>query len=201
MYFGIFASFAIASFYDLIEEYKSLWARFRSGDQRAFTKLIQELSETMHNYGMRIVNDHEFIKDCIQDVFFELWYRRKKINDTPSVKSYLFKALRLRIFREHAKWSKTEPLKDDYEFVVEFNIESKLIQEQLIQEKNGRLQQILNELPKRQKEIIYLRFYEGLNSAQIADILQVNRQSVYNLLHDSIFRLRKEWYKVASLLT
>lgn len=185
----------------MAEEYQDLWARFRSGDQRAFTTLIQELSTILHNYGLRIVNDHEFIKDCIQDVFYELWYRRKKINHTPSVKSYLFKALRLRIFREQSKWGKTQPLQDDYEFVVEFNIETKLIQEQISRETQGKLQRILNELPKRQKEIIYLRFYEGLSSDQIAEIMQVNRQSVYNLLHESIYRVKSEWYKVAFMFT
>ncbi|WP_423148892.1 RNA polymerase sigma factor [Rubrolithibacter danxiaensis] len=179
------------------ENYQELWARFRNGDQQAYEKLIHKLSTPLYGYGMRIIHDHEFVKDCIQDVFFELWNRRKRISQTPSVKSYLFKAIRLRIFREYKKWDKTDSLDDNYHFLVEFNIETKIIEEQLSEETESRIKKILNELPKRQKEIIYLRFYEGLNSEQIAEIMGVTKQSVYNLLRDSIQRLRNEWFKVA----
>jgi RNA polymerase sigma factor (sigma-70 family) len=177
----------------------NLWSNFKAGNERAYTSLMENLATPLYSYGIRFVNDDDFIKDCIQDVFFELWNRRDRINSTDYVKSYLFKALRLRIFREQGNWNNAEPLYDNYQFTVQLDTESALIETQTNEEMTRKMQRLLNHLPRRQKEILYLRFYEGLDQDRIAEIMGLNRQSVYNLLHESILRLRKSWHKEAML--
>ena len=51
----------------------------------------------------------------------------------------------------------------------------------------------LDKLSKRQQEVIYLKFYQHLDHAQIAELMNISRQSVYNLLHESILKLRSLW--------
>lgn len=147
----------------------------------------------MFRYGTRFDGNNDFIKDCIQDVFFELWNRRENVRQAECVKAYLFKALRMRIFRERPKWKLTESLEDNYKFAIEFDIEVNIIKQELSEEICQKLKRILERLPKRQKEILYLRFYEGLPQDKIAEVMNINRQSVYNLLHESILCLRKYW--------
>jgi len=158
-----------------------LWNKFRLGDEDAYTCLMSVFTNQMFRYGIRFVGDDDFVKDCIQDVFYELWKRREKITQPVSVKSYLFKALRLRIFRERSKWKLPEPLLNSYEFTMELDVETTIIKEELSLEICLKLHKILENLPKRQKEILYLRFYEGLDQDRIAEIMGLNRQSVYNL--------------------
>lgn len=177
-----------------------LWNSFRAGDEKAYTSLMQTFANPLYRYGIRFVANSDFIKDCIQDVFFELWNRRERINHTESVKSYLFKALRLRIFREQSNWNYAEPLNDNYEFIIEFDVETSLIKVESSEEIKLKLQRILNNLPRRQKEILYLRFYEGMDQDRIAQVMGLNRQSVYNLLHEAINGLRKHWFKEAYIL-
>lgn len=177
-----------------------LWNNFRAGDEKAYTCLMQNFANPLFGYGIRFVANGDFIKDCIQDVFFELWNRRERINHTESVKSYLFKALRLRIFREQSNWNYAEPLNDNYEFTIEFDVETCLIEIESSAEVKLKLEKILNSLPRRQKEILYLRFYEGMDQDRIAQVMGLNRQSVYNLLHEAINGLRKHWFKEAYLL-
>jgi RNA polymerase sigma factor (sigma-70 family) len=55
------------------------------------------------------------------------------------------------------------------------------------------LNKLLNDLPGRQKEALYLRYHQGLTVDQIAEILDVNYQSANNLLHRALLHLRKEW--------
>jgi RNA polymerase sigma factor (sigma-70 family) len=55
----------------------------------------------------------------------------------------------------------------------------------------GKIKQCISQLSKRQQEIIYLRFYLNASANDIADIMQLNRQSVYNLLHDALNKLRQ----------
>jgi len=177
----------------------NLWTNFRAGNEEAYTSLMENFAAPLYNYGIRFVNDDDFIKDCIQDVFFELWKRRERINSTDYVKSYIFKALRLRIFREQGNWNNAEPIHENYQFAVQLDTESVLIESQSSDEMTRKMQRLLNHLPRRQKEILYLRFYEGLDQDRIAEIMSLNRQSVYNLLHESILRLRKSWLKEAVL--
>lgn len=177
-----------------------LWNDFRMGDKGAYTSLMETFANPMYKYGVRFFANGDCIKDCIQDVFFELWNRRERIKHAESVKSYLFKALRLRIFREKSNWKYAESLEDNYEFAIEFDIETNIIELESSQQISIRLNKIINSLPKRQKEILYLRFYEGMDQDKIAEVMGLNRQSVYNLLHESILSLKKHWYKEAYLL-
>ncbi|WP_207425106.1 sigma-70 family RNA polymerase sigma factor [Pedobacter sp. SYSU D00535] len=178
---------------------QALWSSYRGGNATAYNALIRKYSNLLFRYGIRFVPDRDFVKDCIQDVFFELWNRREAINPTGSVKSYLLKALRLRIFREKAKWTTSETLDDDYCFEIEFNVESKLIESQTTEEMRLRMADALNKLPKRQKEILYLRFYEGLDHERISQVMGLNKQSSYNLLHEAIMQLKHIW--VGQLVT
>jgi RNA polymerase sigma factor (sigma-70 family) len=53
------------------------------------------------------------------------------------------------------------------------------------------MRKVLANLSRRQQEVIYLRFYMDADTDEIAEIMSLNRQSVYNLLHDALRRLRK----------
>lgn len=177
-----------------------LWDRFRSGDREAFTLINKQYINSLFNYGYRICKDRDFVKDCVQDVFIELWNRRATINETQSVKWYLFKSVRMRIFRERPKWERTEMLSEDYQFTVEFNVESNLIAQLELEELSAKIKTILDGLPARQREIIYLRFYENLDLEEILEIMQISRQSVHNLLQKAYKNFRGEWNTLIFLL-
>lgn len=180
---------------EIFADDQCLWTEFRKGDSTAYTSLINKYSNILFCYGIRFIQNKDFVKDCIQDVFFELWNRRRNINPTASVKSYLFKSLRLRIFREKSKWTTTQSLEEDYCFQIEFNVESQLIEDQTTEEIRSRISLTLNKLPKRQKEILYLRFYEGFNHEKISHVMGLSKQSAYNLLHESIIHLKEAWFQ------
>ncbi|MGX5689718.1 RNA polymerase sigma factor [Arcticibacter tournemirensis] len=172
---------------------QQLWAGVRNADKQSYSNLVGRYTNLLFRYGIRFVNDEDFIKDCVQDVFFALWNCRNTINDTPSVKSYLFKALRLRVFRERTKWS-NDVLDEDYDFESDFSIEDKLIEEQTSSEIHVKISAALSKLPRRQKEILYLRFYEEMDHDRIAQVMGLNKQSVYNLLHEAVLGMRKVWF-------
>jgi RNA polymerase sigma factor (sigma-70 family) len=54
-----------------------------------------------------------------------------------------------------------------------------------------KMRQALAGLSRRQQEVIYLRFYVEADIEEIAEIMSLNRQSVYNLLHDALKKLKK----------
>jgi RNA polymerase sigma factor (sigma-70 family) len=54
-----------------------------------------------------------------------------------------------------------------------------------------KMRKVLAGLTRRQQEVIYLRFYMDADIEEIAEIMSLNKQSVYNLLHDAFRKLRK----------
>jgi RNA polymerase sigma factor (sigma-70 family) len=83
-------------------------------------------------------------------------------------------------------------LENDLNF-VEFSPEWSLIEQESLAETTHRVAEALNQLPKRQREVIYLRYYQNLERDEIADIMGVNPQSVSNLLQAAFKTFRENW--------
>ena len=172
---------------------ETLWVLFRAGSEHAFEKIIQLHYKLLFNYGTRFCKEDELIKDTLQDLFVLLWENRSGINNTMSVKNYLLKSLRRKLVREVHKNGKFVHL-NDLQFDAGFNMVLPVDHNVIIQEKltelSFKVREVLDKLSPRQQEIIYLRFYMEANLDEIADIMELNTQSVYNLLHESLKRFK-----------
>lgn len=162
-------------------------------DRRAYTELIKKYSKQLFDFGYRFCPDDDIVKDCIQQLYLDLWNRRFDISESSTIKSYLFKAIKNRVLREKNKWLKDELLDDNYDFVLEFGIDSKLIAETADRELAEKVKSVLQALPARQREIIYLKFFEDLDILQISNIMNINRQSAHNLLQKAYTSIRGDW--------
>ncbi|EIA08222.1 RNA polymerase sigma factor [Flavobacterium frigoris] len=172
-----------------------LWSRLRTGDEKAFSVLFTKYYEHLVRYGNSFSNHAEKVQDCIQDVFADLWLYKHSLSDNANVKAYLLSSVRKRIARLQERdhiFSKITST-DSIEFLFDFSIEHKLIIDESTADKVNQLNILINFLPSRQKEALYLRYHQGLSVEQIADMLDVNYQSANNLLHRALLNLRKEW--------
>jgi RNA polymerase sigma factor (sigma-70 family) len=112
----------------------------------------------------------------------------------------LYKSLRNRIVRDFPKWSKTEMLDDGYHFTVEFDIKHHLIADFAEKELIFKVKRAMDLLPPRQREVLYLRFFVGLQFDHIAQVMDVSKQSIHNLLQKAYKSFRKEW-NIAHMIT
>lgn len=170
-----------------------LWKNFKAGDKKAFSTIYHLYFNTLYTYGRKFAHEKELVKDCVQDLFFEIWDRRSKLSDTNSIKFYLLKAIRIKLLKELNKNNQTtgSEITDNYHFHIAFSYESELINEQLSIEQKDRLDHSLASLSKRQKEVIFLRYYNNLSCEEIASVLSINHQSVHNLIHRALKVLRE----------
>lgn len=148
----------------------------------------------MLNYGMKVYGEPELVKDCIHDVFLNLWTRREGLRPVENVKAYLFTALRMRILERHRQ----NMARDDRQqkFVQEdqgalLNIEQMIIQVEGDEALTQRLKEAVSKLTKRQREAVYLKFFSGFSNDEIAEIMQVNKQSVYNTISRALKQLEE----------
>ncbi|GAB3725886.1 RNA polymerase sigma factor [Spirosoma lituiforme] len=186
------------------DELPVLWNRFKNGDAKAFGQLAQQHYGLLFNYGTKFSKDHELVKDCLQDIFLDLWKNRNQLSETAFVKAYLMTALRNRMLKAVRRGTPFESI-DELCFEPdspELTVEDLLIVDEHQGEQTQRLQQSIRQLTKRQQEIIYLRFYQHLEHEEIADLMQLSRPSVANLLHRTIKELRHKlvWSTISATL-
>ncbi|GGM94655.1 DNA-directed RNA polymerase sigma-70 factor [Dyadobacter beijingensis] len=185
------------------DEAQKLWTEYQSGDMYALAHIMQGYYSDLFHWGVRLHGEREFVKDCIQDMFVNLWKMQQSAaangagpaGGVANVRSYLLVSLKTRILRELSKKHVTHQsmLSDEYSFSVEFSSDLRLIDEEHEIYQVRKLECVLNSLSERQKELIYLRFYQSLSFEQIAEVMNLSRQSVYNLLQKSLGSLRKHY--------
>lgn len=169
-----------------------LWNAFREGNRDAYAGIYNLYIEDLLSYGYRVTSNRQLIKDSIQDLFLHLWLHRENLSETDSIKFYLFRSLRNRILRNIEK---SDILPQTAESVLEniiedFSFEQELIAHETEVQQIGRLQKAINKLSKRQQEVIQLRYHNDFSLEEIENLMQLNNQSVRNLLHRAISQLR-----------
>ncbi len=169
-----------------------LWQEFKQGNTQALARIFLLFYDDLFAYGKKLCNHEEQVKDCIQNLFYKLWKNRANLDTITSIKPYLFKSLRHTIGDELEAQTRKRSLYrvHAYEYELVFSQEDFLISEQTTQEQHTQIVNALNKLSSRQREAIYLRFFEGLDYEKISEIMVINTQSVRNLIHQS-FKILK----------
>lgn len=186
---------------DILDD-NELWVELKAGDEQAFSILFKRYYGCLLQYGNTFLPFSEKVQDCVQDVFTDIWVYRNSLSSTVVVKAYLLSSVRKRIVRLQQRdrvFNKSKSV-DAIEFLFDFSVEHRLVSDELTAGKVMQLNKVLNVLPARQKEALYLRYHNSLSVDEIAVILNVNYQSANNLLHRGLLNIRKEWKGDLTLL-
>lgn len=157
-----------------------------------FELLYDKHIDDMFAFGSRLTGDRELIKDCIHDVFVKLYTKRHELDRVVNIDSYLYVALRNRIndeFRRNTKIGDVEISDNNMRRVAEH--ERKVREERLRKENmTNRIDEVIDRLSPRQRELIHLYYVEHMKYSDICRVMGINYQSVRNLMHRSITRIR-----------
>jgi len=166
------------------------WNSFKQGDREAFDNLFRRHYSLLFQYGSKLCQEQEILEDCIQELFIELW-QSPSAKPIQSVKAYLLKALKYKLYRQ-LKTSRTlrpvEQLEDEMNFVISH--EDFIVQEEDRKRSFQQVTNAINRLPNRQKEIIYLKIYQSLEYEEISEVMNINYQVARNLFYQAIKSLR-----------
>ncbi len=179
----------------------TLWQSLRASDKKALGLLAERHYRALFHYGTKLTNNHALIQDCIQDLFLTVWEKRQTNPALQSVKAYLFVALRNNILRQ-VKFDNHVEEVDLSELETDWLTNPELIYVEAEHEQTTQacLKQALERLPKRQREAIYLKYYENLSYEEIATAMGLTRQVVANYLQHALHHLRDHWQDVSHFL-
>ncbi len=155
-----------------------------------FEQIIAEHYNVLYLYGQKLVQDEELIKDELQELFLEMW-QNQRLNEVTYIRTYLLRSFRRRLFYKNKS---AHHQTDNFPILSEPSIEDKIIANEMATEQNEKVSKLklaIKKLNKTQQEIIFLRYYNDLNYSDIADILNIQYQSVRNAMHRAMKKLRR----------
>ena len=176
-----------------------LWQRLKAGDQAALEEIYRTHVDVLYRYGCKFSVDEALVKDAIQDLFIELWRNHAGLGDTNSIKKYLLASIRRKIIKQiekKKKWFLPDRMENTV-FELEVSIEEVLISTEISKENADLVKDAVNGLSKRQKEAIYLKYYMDMDYEEIEEIMDINYQSLRNLVSRALQNMRAQ---IGSLL-
>ena len=158
-----------------------------------FTSLYDANIDNLFAFGSRFTTDREMLKDCIHDVFVKLFTKRETLANVCNIESYLYISLRNPIndkYRRNVHLCDNE-INDSAMRIVAEAQEYQAERMERHMALTATFEQYFEKLSPRQRQIITLYFIEQRKYNDICQIMGINYQSVRNLMHRSISRLRE----------
>jgi len=178
---------------------KQTWKNIVEGDKDAYSGLYIAYFKKFYNYGRKFTTDVLLIEDAIQELFLEVWQKKETMLDVAIPNSYLFSSFRYILFRK-LRQSRLVVQSNEFADEPEFSIDFAIINREADKELQAGLQLALNALTPRQREAVFLRFYEGLSYEEVAAILNISVKATYKIMARSLSALKDKLYLPLGLI-
>ncbi len=172
----------------------NVWQRFKSGDRNAFTEIYNKYINVLFAYGSGITSDKELVKDCIQDLFIDLYRYKINLQKPKSLEFYLMKSLKRLILKKHKRNSKFDYFGNESlpELNFRFDLEDNYIKTESEKTGNQILQSALNSLNDKNKELLFYKFNSNLTYKEIGQLTGAKKETVKKQVYRIILTLRKK---------
>lgn len=175
--------------YHFINESKCI-NDIKTGDRDAFKHAFDHFYNKLCNYTTNFTLDFDKAEDIVQAVFISFWNNREHIVITTSLKSYLYKSCYYKYIDTYRKGKRIDQKLEHYRYQKLIELEQK--ESGPKQKRLKVLNQAIQELPPKCKEIFILSKFEGLKYQEIADYLGISKKTVENQIGKAYTFLREK---------
>lgn len=165
------------------------WTGIEVGDKDAYSNAYRKLYERFYNYGVKLVQDSGLVEDVIQEVLLLLWVNREGLRLIKNPDGYYYVLFRRALSKRVESRAKTKTI-DGAKFDPEFSADVVIMKQETDEALREKLIAAINTLSPRQREALFLRFYEGFSYEETAAILGISIKATYKLMARSLLTLR-----------
>lgn len=176
--------------------------------KRQFGKEIDHLYKTyvkdLFSYAVNLGFDRDTSMDAIHDVFCKICSDENILDKIVNVRFYLLRALKNRLLdiykqkRDVVEFSAESGI-EEIPFTIHVTVEDLMIEEEEQDIVRSKVEQLLESLTDRQREIIYLRYSQECDYEEIAQLMHITVPACRKLFHKTIIKLRKNPYSAILL--
>ncbi|BBE19590.1 RNA polymerase ECF-type sigma factor [Aquipluma nitroreducens] len=176
-------------------QWLGVWKRFRSGDRYAFSEIYEEFADVLFAYGSKITSDRELLKDCIQDLFYNLYRYNIQLHNPENLEFYLFRSLKNDIIRKIRKNYHEASLTDEgmLLFDLKFQAEQDIHDIESNELRVNALRKILQTIDPQKRELLFLKFSTGLNYSEIGELVGMTSDAVKKQVYRTLDNLRDQF--------
>jgi RNA polymerase sigma factor (sigma-70 family) len=169
---------------------KQLWIRVGRDDEEAYAEVYRFYYRRFYNYGRKFTSDVPLVEDSVQEALMAMWDKRHTLASIEHTASYFYTAFRYILFQ---KIRQKQRISSDAEATEEpdFPVEEVIIANETNAALQAQLQKALVTLTPRQREAIFLRFYEGLSYDEVAAVLGITTKATYKIMARALAQLKE----------
>lgn len=170
----------------------TLVGSLQQGDHRAFEKLFERYAQKLFVFSLSYLKNENDAEEVVQEVFLKVWVKRSALKTDTSFQSYLFtiafnsikKSFNLKAKNDQFKLDLIDSM-DAGQELVDFERDYQLVLE--------KLEQFIDAMPDRRKEIFLQRKQEGKPVKQIAEEMGVSVKTVENQITEAMHFLKRKF--------
>jgi RNA polymerase sigma factor (sigma-70 family) len=165
------------------------WENIAAGDRNTYSEAYLMFYERFYNYGSLLTDDITLVEDSIQEVLLYLWTDREKLRSISNPDGYFYSLFRRALVKK-VKSSVRQVALEKGEWEPEFSADSIIIKKEASQELQQKMKAAIDSLTPRQREAIYLRFYEGLSYEEVGTTLDISVKATYKIVARALLNLK-----------
>ena len=169
---------------------EELLSSLKNGDEKAFEYIFDTLHDKLLAFAMGYTRDKAIAKDLVQQSFIKLWEKRKDLAENTIIPAYMFTVCRNNFIDKYRQDQKKVLLTD--KIYLESVLDAEAESEEKMLYKKQLLEQAIEKLPKKCKEVFLLKHKENLRHKEIAAYLEISEKTVEDHVSRAMRMLRNE---------
>jgi RNA polymerase sigma-70 factor (ECF subfamily) len=162
----------------------------KNGDLKAFRRFFEELYPELVNYAYKIIRIEATAEEIVQEVFIYIWEKREVSSISSTLKGYVYSAVKNRCINfiklELPKAQATADIED-----TDLSVEMESLDHHNTELLEALIDEAVQQLPPKCKNIFLLSRAAGLTYEEIADELEISIKTVENQMSIALKKLRK----------
>ncbi|MBS0031182.1 RNA polymerase sigma factor [Chitinophaga sp. 22321] len=170
---------------------KKEWQDFATQEsQPAFYRIYTHYYHYLTYLGVKKGANSELVKDVINDVFLFLWESRLKLREIHHFHNYIITIFLRKLFRKESFVEEVNEAMDLPEWLLSTSVEEQLIDREQTAQLSKTVRAYIANLPSRQQQMIYQKFFLNLSYPEIAAANGVSVNTVYNTIYKTLDKLK-----------
>ncbi len=161
--------------------------QLRLGSESALASIFHKYWQPLFTAAFNILKDKDACEDIIQEIFINVWNKHEQMEITSSLKAYLFASMRYEVYRQIKAGNVREDIFDQIYLRLQAPCSDDDIEHK---ELLAQVDEIVNRLPVRCREVYQLSREEQLSHKEIADRLNISTKTVENHITKALHQLR-----------
>ncbi|MFC3196655.1 RNA polymerase sigma-70 factor [Parapedobacter deserti] len=159
--------------------------RLQEGNEEAFRYIYDAFGKRLFYFARSLNLNTEDAQEIVQETFIRLWESRHRADAKQSLSAYVFSIARNLIYNQMKKWA----VRQRYLTNVLQGDES--VSEIRDSELGSLINQAMEEMPEKRREVFRMSRFEGYLNQRIADELGISKSTVENHLNKALKHMKK----------